>query len=105
MKLIPRSFISDRRFDLDFSNGEDSLFMFLISAKFKYVRFANPDVCYYRRMRENSAYTRRRSVKINFLNACSLITAFSKIYFKGLRHYDFAFYFTRVLGACRSVLN
>ena len=105
MKLIPRSFIGDRRFDVNFKNGEDSLFMFLISDEFKYVRFAHPDVCYYRRMRENSAYTRKRSVKAKFLNTCSLIVALSKIYFREIRHYNFKFYFTRVLGACRSVLN
>lgn len=105
MKLIPRSLIADRRFDVNFKNGEDSLFMFLISDEFKYVRFAQKDVCYYRRMRENSAYTRKRSVMDKFINACSLIRAFSKIYFKRMRSYDFAFYFTRVLGACRSVLN
>ena len=105
MKLIPRSFIADRRFDVKFRNGEDSLFMFLISDEFRYVRFAPKDVCYYRRMRENSAYTSKRSVKAKFLNACSLIKAFSKIYFKNMKHYDFTFYFTRVLGACRSILN
>lgn len=105
MKLIPRSLIADRRFDINFKNGEDSLFMFLISDKFNYVQFAHEDVCYYRRMRENSAYTRKRSVKEKFLNACSLIIAFSKIYFKNMRHYSFTFYFTRVLGALRSVLN
>lgn len=105
MKLIPRSIIADRRFDVNFKNGEDSLFMFLISDKFKYVRFAQQDVCYYRRMRANSAYTRKRSIKAKFINACSLIASFSKIYFKRMRHYNFTFYFTRVLGACRSVLN
>lgn len=105
MKLIPRSLIADRRFDVNFKNGEDSLFMFLISDKFKYVRFAQKDVCYYRRMRENSAYTRKRSVMDKFLNACSLIKAFNEIYFKRMRRYNFTFYITRVLGACRSVLN
>ena len=48
---------------------------------------------------------RKRSVMDKFLNACSLITAFSKIYFKRMRRYNFTFYMTRVLGACRSVLN
>lgn len=105
MKLIPRRLIADRRFDINFKNGEDSLFMFLISDEFKYVRFAPQYVCYYRRMRENSAYTRKRSVMNKFLNACSLITAFSKIYFRRMRHYNFTFYMTRLLGACRSVLN
>lgn len=33
MKLIPMSFIQGRRYDVRFKNGEDSIFMFLISDK------------------------------------------------------------------------
>lgn len=51
MKLIPMSFIQDRRFDVRFKNGEDSLFMFLISDKIKKFAFTSKDATYYRRYR------------------------------------------------------
>lgn len=49
MKLIPMSFIQDRRFNVRFKNGEDSLFMFLISDKIKRVAFTSKNAVYYRR--------------------------------------------------------
>ena len=41
MKLIPMTFIHGRRFDVRFKNGEDSLFMFLISDKFDKISFTS----------------------------------------------------------------
>ena len=41
MKLIPMTFIHNRRFDVRFKNGEDSIFMFLISDKFDKVSFTS----------------------------------------------------------------
>ena len=104
MKLIPMSFIQGRRFDESFKNGEDSLFMFLISDKFKWVNFTSKNAIYYRRIRDNSANFRARSLMDKLKNSLSLISQYTRIYIKDLRHYKVNFYITRIFGALKSVI-
>lgn len=103
MKLIHRAHVKDRRFDVTFKNGEDSLYMFYLSDRFRLVRFAGKDVCYYRRIRVNSAYT-SQTFPYKLKNALRLILAYLKVFLKNPQGYDFTFLLTRVIGACRSVL-
>lgn len=104
MKLIPMSFIHGRRFDRRFKNGEDCLFMFLISNEFKWVNFTSKNAIYYRRVRENSANFGKRSSMAKVKNSLALIKEYSRIYFGNPSKYNFAFYATRILGAIKSVL-
>ena len=55
MKLIPRSYIRNFRFNINFAVGEDSLFMFAISDKIRRIAYTSTNAIYYRRRRENSA--------------------------------------------------
>lgn len=102
MKLIPMSFIQGRRFDVRFKNGEDSLFMFLISDKIKKVAFTSKNAVYYRRYREGSAVTTKRTKKEEILNSLRCMKEYTKIFFRD--GYSLYFYFTRVLGAIKSML-
>lgn len=105
MKLLHKSFIQGKKFDVRFSNGEDSLFMFLCSDRFSYVNYTSVNAIYYRRIRENSACTKKRSIKAKFLNGCLLIAAYTEIYLKDIMHYSLSFYFTRILGTCRAIFH
>lgn len=105
MKLIHRDIIGSRRYDLSFKNGEDSLFMFLISDRMKNVTFASDDAIYYRRVRINSAATSTRSFGDVFRNSIRLIMEYTRIYVGNMKEYNFRFYATRVLGAVRAILN
>ena len=102
MKLIPVSCIQDRRFDTRFRNGEDSLFMFLISDKFKILTFTSKNAIYYRRYRMGSA-----SFSLNFFqrlkNFIRLSIAYTRIYFSDIKQYNFNFYITRMMGSIRSI--
>lgn len=102
MKLIPVGFIQDRRFDSRFKNGEDSLFMFLISDKFKILTFTSKNAIYYRRYRMGSA-----SFSLNFFqrlkNFIRLSIAYTRIYFSDIKQYNFNFYITRIMGSIRSI--
>lgn len=102
MKLIPVSCIQDRRFDTRFRNGEDSLFMFLISDKFKILTFTSKNAIYYRRYRMGSA-----SFSLNFFqrlkNFIRLSIAYTCIYFSDIKQYNFNFYITRMMGSIRSI--
>lgn len=101
MKLIPMSFIQDRRYDVRFKNGEDSLFMFLISDKIKKFAFTSKNAIYYRRYRDNSAYTRSKTKREIIANKTSLIKAYISIYLRKPQKYSLLFFITRLLGALR----
>ena len=104
MKLIPMSYIRDRRFDKRFKNGEDALFNFLISDKFEYVDFTSINAVYYRRYRSNSAVTTHRQLSEKIDNARRLIGSYISIYFSNPLEYSFIFFITRLLGTIRSLL-
>lgn len=105
MKLIPKSYIQGRFFDVRFKNGEDSLFMFLISDRFKDVVFTSDKSVYYRRVRENSATTTHRS-KLQVIRDCiAPMKVITKIYFSAPARYSFKFYISRMLGGFHTMLK
>lgn len=103
MKLINMSFIHGRRFDVHFRNGEDSLFMFLISDKIKKLALAPRTAVYYRRYRRDSAVTRKRSCLDRIINAMRIIREYVKIYVKAYREYNLNFFITRILATVKGV--
>ena len=105
MKMFPTSIIGTRRYNKKFKNGEDSLFMFLISDRIKKVNFAAEDAIYYRRIRSNSAATSTKSFISVFKNSCKLSGEYTKIFFLNIGHYNFLFFLTRILGSIRALLN
>lgn len=105
MKLIPMSFIQGRRYDVRFKNGEDSLFMFLISDRINQVAFTSKDAIYYRRVRINSAATIYRSFINVFVNSLKLIIAYMKVYLSNWGNYNFYFFATRILGSIKAITN
>lgn len=105
MKMIPRDFIQGRKFDVNFTNGEDSLFMFLISDQFKYVDFAECTAIYYRRYRKNSAVTTSRSRYSKILNGLRLYGAYTKVYFRHPFQYNILYYIRCLLGILRGMFS
>ena len=103
MKLIPMTFIQDRRFDKRFKNGEDSLFMFLISDKINKCRFTSREAVYYRRFRENSAVTVKRSRGQIVANQLRMMREYLFMYLKKPFSYNCNFFITRMLAAFRSM--
>ena len=105
MKLIPSSFVKNFTFDTSLANGEDCLYMFLISRYFKYVDFTSPQAIYYRRYRNNSAITTKRSLRNLLSNWGKVMLKYTQIYLKSPQSYNMIFYFTRMLGALKNILN
>ena len=104
IKLIHRGIIGDVRFDKRFKNSEDSLFIFAISKNIKWANFTTAEAIYYRRFREGSAVTTKRSLCNKFNNAFKIICEETKMYTKHFSQYNFTFYLTRILGAVRGAL-
>lgn len=103
-KLINKEVIGSRRFNTKFRNGEDSLFMFLVSDKFKYVSFTNKEAVYYRRIRNNSATTNRRSRVEIVNNELKRDWVLTKIYFSNPKKYRLKFYITNILGSIHTMI-
>lgn len=103
MKLIPMSFILDRRFDVRFKNGEDCIFMFLISDKIKNIVYTSKDAIYYRRYRENSAVTRKRKKTERIKNCVLCMVEYAKIFLDG-KHSTY-FFLARILAEIKCVLQ
>ncbi len=98
-KMIHRNIIWNRRYNTSFKNGEDSIFMFEISDRFKTVAFTSRNAIYYRRIRQGSALLRKKGIFEIISNCIKMIVAYAKIYFKHPHKYNFIFFVTRVLGA------
>lgn len=103
MKLIPMSFIQGRRYDVRFRNGEDSIFMFLISDKIHNVVFTSRNAVYHRRYRTGSATMSNRKIWGIVRNQLRMIKEYSLIFCSHPVKYNFSFFLTRIMGAVRGI--
>jgi glycosyltransferase involved in cell wall biosynthesis len=104
-KLIPINIIQNRRFNINFENGEDALFMALISDKIKSVKFANEDTIYYRRIREDSVSQKKKSFLDKVRNSINLFISYCKIYTSSPLKYNLLFFITRLIAVFRNIFK
>lgn len=103
MKLIHLSIIGKKRFDIRFSNGEDSLFMFAISNHVKYVDFTSEKAVYHRRLRSGSATGKEKGWDV-IANRLTLIHVYSTVFWSDPKTYNLWFYMTRIVATIHSIL-
>lgn len=104
MKLLHRDIIGSRRFDRRFSNGEDSLFMALISDRIKSCKFCPPNAVYYRRIRAESATTRKRPFHKRIANSLNAIAQYSKYWIRRPLNYKAAFMSSRIIAQIKNII-
>lgn len=104
-KLIHRDVIGDRRFDIRFTHGEDSLFMFLISDRFQWISFASKDAIYYRRNRIGSAMTCKQSLFKKIVNELNLFLVRSVLFFSHFPKYSIRFYLRSILSSIAKLIQ
>lgn len=104
-KMIHKDIIGCRRFDLRFKNGEDSIFMFLISDKFDKVSFSSQNAIYYRRIRKDSALGRKKPIIEVVKNQIHMIYVYCSIFAKHPSSYKISFLATRILGAIHGAIE
>lgn len=104
MKLLHRDIVGDRRFDCRFSNGEDNLMMYLISDRIESVQFTSHTSIYYRRIRAESATTRKRSRIERILNSCRIIGLYTKYVMHNPFGYNYPFILSRFAAEIKSIL-
>lgn len=98
MKLIHKSIIGSRLFNPKLTNGEDTLFMFEISNKIKHVAPAAESAIYYRRVRDGSATTRKRSKMEKRKSNMIQLIYFFKCFVQHPFSYNYRFSLVRCLG-------
>ncbi|MBP5381048.1 MAG: glycosyltransferase family 2 protein [Bacteroidaceae bacterium] len=102
MKMIHRDIIGERRFDVSFPSGQDALLMFTMSDRMKKVCFTSPHAIYYRRERAQSLHRLGRWGLVRKYSR--LAWAYTRIYLRHPRDYNFGFYFTRLLASCHGMV-
>jgi len=104
-KLIDRKIIANRGFNPRYTHGEDSLFMALISDKVGRLKLTSENAVYYRRIRKNSAVTKKRTIKKKIGSNLQLAWAFAKIYLRAPHRYNFLFISTRIVASIRNIFE
>lgn len=103
-KMIHRRIIADLRFSKKFNIGEDSLFMFSLTKNFTSIRSTSIDCIYYRRIRDNSAISKRNSMIFYILNLFKNWLTYSFIYFKNPFRYNLILYINRIAACFKSFI-
>lgn len=104
MKLIHKSIVGSRRFDINFKNGEDTLMMFLISNKIKKIRISSSDAIYYRRVRANSANSRMTKKKEVMVNNVKMFGQYLKYISRDPFNYNMPFVLARFVALIKTVI-
>lgn len=90
-KMLSKEQINGFRFDTDFVNSEDALFMYAVSRNVNRIVFTGKNACYYRRVRANSANFHERT-KLNVaMNEVKIIKRMAKYWIKSPIEYNFLF--------------
>lgn len=103
-KMIHRGIINKRTFNTKYQNGEDTLFMFLISDRMKKVSFTSRNAIYYRRIRAESATQSKKKIKAILKNRFCLMQEFTKLYFSDVKNYNFRFYLKFMSGSIKAII-
>ena len=104
-KMIDREIIGTRRFDKTLQNGEDALFIFLISDRFKWVRFTDKSAAYRYRQRPTSLFNVPQPASYYISNMLSCQLKATRIYLSHPLRYSFIFYFKYMLAVAMSCLR
>ncbi len=103
-KMIPVRMIREKRFNTNFQNSEDALFMFCISDKLKYFNTSDRNTIYYIRLRSNSL-SRVISIRKTIFNSLNFVLALTNIYIQNLSNYSFILFLTRLIAPLKLIIR
>lgn len=104
-KMIHRDIIGTRRFDTSLKNGEDALFMLLISDRIKWVRFTDKSAEYRYRQRSTSAFNTPRPLSYHMSNMLQRLIKATRVFFLRPFSYSFSFYIKYMLATVMGCLR
>lgn len=100
-KLIPREVINECLFNVNYHNGEDSLFMAQISNNIKTFILTDETVIYYQRIRKNSASNKKRLLNELISTSFKLIKEYLNLLF--VKGYNKYFILSRVIAQFKNI--
>lgn len=103
-KVIPLNSINPKRFNHDFDNGEDSLFMADISCNIKKIKLTSVDTLYNKRIRYGSLSNNSAKLSSIISNAFLAEIEFLKIHLSAPLKYNLLFFLTRYLAVFKGVI-
>jgi glycosyltransferase involved in cell wall biosynthesis len=103
-KLIPANAVIGRVFNENISNGEDGLYMYLISDKVSRIELAAEEAIYYRRVRENSLSRGNISSFVKIRQCFVAIYEYSVIYIKSPLKYSLIIYLARLVASIKRLM-
>lgn len=98
-KMLHRSVIGNRRFNTRLKNGEDALFMFLISDRMKWVKFTDKTAEYRYRQRPESAFNAPKPASYHISNMLQCQYEVSRIFWRHPLTYSLMVYVKHILAA------
>lgn len=98
-KILHRNIIGDRRFNTSLKNGEDALFMFLISNRLKWARFTDQTAEYRYRQRPESAFNASRPASYHISNMLQCQYEVSRIFWRHPLSYSPMIYIKHMLAS------
>ncbi|MDE7460066.1 MAG: glycosyltransferase family 2 protein, partial [Paramuribaculum sp.] len=100
-KMIHKDAIGTHRFNTNFTNGEDSLFMTSITENVRRIRFA-PLGIYFVRERDGSASRKHIPLRRIIKDSAGLIFEYIKTYIGSPKKYSFGLFFMRIPGVLKN---
>lgn len=104
-KMIHCDIIGNRRFDKTLKNGEDALFMLLVSDRIKWVRFTDKSAEYRYRQRPTSAFNARRPASYHIANMLRCQGKAIRFFFSRPIDYSVVFYVKYLLATTMGCLR
>lgn len=100
-KMLHKEMINDVRFDPKLANGEDSLFMAIISNKISYIKKTSENTCYFIYQRTGSASRKKVNVLDEIKRVFYLLGEYMHLFNK--EGYDNIFILTRVAATFKQL--
>lgn len=104
-KLLTKGQISNIRFNPEFKNSEDALFMFTISKNINKISFADQTAIYYRRVRPTSANFRPRTKSDIIKNEAAVLKQMLRVWSHEPFKYNFFYTVSKVLAFGKQVVS
>lgn len=101
-KIIPKNIINNTRFNTNYINGEDSLFMIKISKNIKKIKTLGENILYLRRIRQDSVGNSKKSKKYILKNSLLMLREYFKVFLK--KEYNKKLIFIQMLAIIKGTI-
>ncbi len=103
-KIFPKKMLLGMHFEPKYKNGQDSIFMALLSKRIRRIVITDPGAIYYYRKRPNSASRKNKGIYYELSTTFKLFKGYIGIYLSDPLEYDFLFFLHREAALVKRLL-